>query len=160
VSPSFSRPPRPRGMRKEPSRANVPVRLPGAYSFVRPTPREPTRCTKTVSSAARRQSLTRRLTKGTVVACSSQKSAGAIGADCDARPENRGPAVEIRLRTLDIGKALSAESVPRESDPMEVKRSRISHYTGGEVVVISRAPLTGKVELEVAGEEPVDLKLD
>src|SRR5262245_53763613 len=47
-----------------------------------------------------------------------------------------------------------------ENEPMDEKRNRISQYTGGAVVVVSAAPLTGKVELAVAGEEPVFLQLD
>ena len=42
---------------------------------------------------------------------------------------------------------------------MNEKRNRISQYRGGSVVVVSAAPLTGTVELAVAGEEPVHLQL-
>ena len=43
---------------------------------------------------------------------------------------------------------------------MDEQRSRTSHYTGGAVVVVSQIPLTGKVELAVAGGEPCELQLD
>jgi hypothetical protein len=43
---------------------------------------------------------------------------------------------------------------------MDEKRSRTSRYAGGEVVVVSRTPLTGTVKLILAGEEPVHLQLD
>lgn len=43
---------------------------------------------------------------------------------------------------------------------MDEKRNRISRYIGGAVVVVSPAPLTGKVELAVAGEEAVYLHVD
>lgn len=43
---------------------------------------------------------------------------------------------------------------------MDEKRNRVSQYTGGAVVVVSTAPLIGQVELAVAGEEPVHLRLD
>jgi len=43
---------------------------------------------------------------------------------------------------------------------MEEKRSLTSRYAGGGVMVVSTAPLMGKVELTAADAEPVYLELD
>ena len=43
---------------------------------------------------------------------------------------------------------------------MDEQGSRTCHYAGGAVVVVSRTPLTGKVELTAAGGEPLELQLD
>jgi hypothetical protein len=43
---------------------------------------------------------------------------------------------------------------------MEEKRSLTSHYAGGEVVIVSTAPLTGRLELEAANENAIYLQLD